>query len=196
MWRLLWALGLVTFLVSACASDLTSDLDGKPCNADGKCLTGYFCDDSRHCLRNPVCAEGETVCDNKCVTLATDANNCGGCELSCSAPAHGKPVCGQNDCNFYCNKGYQPCASVCVALDSDAENCGACGHVCRKPAAPWPVAKAASARPHAARRTPAAAANASIPIPIRSIVATATKFARPVRYARTVLAPTRVRADF
>src|SRR6478609_6391516 len=96
--RLLGALFGIALLASACSSDLTSDPNGRPCSADGRCLPGYTCEhQSNRCLRSDAstgsanCQEGETRCGEQCVTLSEDPGNCGGCNTACSAPPHGEP---------------------------------------------------------------------------------------------------------
>ena len=43
---------LLAFVAVACSSELTSELNGRPCDANGLCLTGYKCDATRHCVRD------------------------------------------------------------------------------------------------------------------------------------------------
>src|SRR4051794_34801733 len=109
--RLLGALVALALVLGACASDLTSDLNGRPCDGQPRCLPGCACHEgSNRCLRDDGstaprvnCKEGETVCISECVNLASDASNWGGCHTSCSAPPRGTPVCAKNDCNFVCD---------------------------------------------------------------------------------------------
>ena len=62
-------------LVAACESDLSSDVEGKECDADGACLPGYACDEeSNLCIEQgavPSCMEGETLCSGRCVIALT-----------------------------------------------------------------------------------------------------------------------------
>src|SRR5438105_12931141 len=115
------------FLAAACQSSLSTNLDGRQCDPSGQCASGYVCElSSRLCVRPAQpCRDGETVCGGKCVVLSTDAANCGGCAATCTAPAHGVPVCAASRCNFACDDGFSPCGTVCVDLNSDADNCGA-----------------------------------------------------------------------
>src|SRR5450432_2750589 len=131
-----FALGIVSWLVaimvSACQSSLTTSLDGKQCDASGRCASGYVCDPgSNLCIRPaPSCRNGETVCGGQCVVVSTDPSNCGGCDATCTAPEHGVPGCASSRCNFGCDDGYVPCGTLCVKLSDDVDNCGACGSAC------------------------------------------------------------------
>ncbi|HYQ30495.1 MAG TPA: hypothetical protein VER04_24865, partial [Polyangiaceae bacterium] len=135
-WR---ALPLALFAVVgwSCANDLTKNLDGKQCNANFDCSSGYQCDRiSLLCERiDPdagICGAGKVECDSGCTELASDPNNCGGCGATCSAPAHGVAVCLAGKCSFVC-PDRAACGDVCVDFQSDSENCGACGQTCNNP---------------------------------------------------------------
>src|SRR5687767_11836242 len=137
--RLICWLVAIALCASACASDLTADLNGKPCDVAGLCLPGYECDQEKQiCLvkkDEPApgagsCEDGETRCGEECTVLASDDANCGGCNTMCSAPPHGVAVCVENDCAFACSKGYTACGSVCLDVQIDPQNCGACGKSC------------------------------------------------------------------
>src|SRR5450432_2764253 len=100
---------LPALLLMACQSSLSTSLDGRPCDALGRCASGYTCDATSNLCVHPgagSCHEGETVCGTKCAVLSTDAANCGGCDAQCTAPDHGQPVCLQSRCNFACDEGY------------------------------------------------------------------------------------------
>lgn len=43
---------------------------------------------------NPVCPQGQTVCDGRCVDLMTDSSHCGRCDYFCFEPA----VCSSGEC--------------------------------------------------------------------------------------------------
>ena len=129
--RLLRALPflLLCALDWSCANELTRDLDGKACNDNLQCSDGYQCEESSMtCVRigtAPLsCAEGKALCDEKCVMLDSDPENCGGCGATCSAPTHGVAVCLKGVCNFAC-PDYAACGDMCADFDSDPENCGA-----------------------------------------------------------------------
>src|SRR5450432_4791204 len=120
------------FLVAACQTSLSTNLDGKQCDPSRRCAAGYVCEQSSNLCVHAVqsCRDGETICGSRCVVLSTDAANCGGCDATCTAPLHGVPVCTASRCNFACDEGYAPCGTVCVDLSSDADNCGSCGTAC------------------------------------------------------------------
>jgi len=76
------------------------------------------------CTKELVCPVGQTDCSGVCVSLLTDARNCGGCGNAvgplqvCSA---GAPTCGP---------GIAVCGGSCTDLARDAANCGGCGTAC------------------------------------------------------------------
>ncbi|XP_030542872.1 stigma-specific STIG1-like protein 2 [Rhodamnia argentea] len=67
------------------------------CNKDGEVCTAL--------------GENYTCCNNKCVDLSYDKNNCGGCK---------------NKCKFT----YGCCGGRCTSLAYDKRNCGRCGNRC------------------------------------------------------------------
>ena len=141
---LLAALSLVLSAAAGCQTDLTDNLDGKQCDSKGECVAGYTCDEVKNlCVRSGslpadggpvICSEGETVCGGECVVVGDDADNCGGCGATCTAPPNGRGVCLTGDCSFACEPGFSPCATMCTHLAIDFENCGACGKICPVPA--------------------------------------------------------------
>src|SRR3982750_692790 len=88
-----WACwGAFTWLLVACQSGLPTSLDGLACDAHDNCSSGYHCElTTRTCVR--ACRNGETVCDQSCVVLKQDPQNCGGCGATCTAPLHAQPGC-------------------------------------------------------------------------------------------------------
>ncbi|KAK9133305.1 hypothetical protein Scep_012833 [Stephania cephalantha] len=69
-----------------------------------------------HCHKdNSVCYEegspGTTCCNNKCIDVKTDRDNCGGCK---------------NKCKYT----YDCCDGQCVNLAYDKRHCGQCFHKC------------------------------------------------------------------
>lgn len=67
-----------------------------------------------------------TACQNSCVNLSTDAENCGRCGVSCGQNG----TCSDGTCNA-CPDGFAKCGGVtCSVSISTPENCGACGRKC------------------------------------------------------------------
>jgi glucosylceramidase len=65
----------------------------------------------------PICAVGQVACGHKCVDVAGDALNCGGCGIPCAADQTcqaGVCVCapGMLDCNGACVSDPSPCGSA------------------------------------------------------------------------------------
>jgi hypothetical protein len=91
-----------------CVQCLTSDHCPAQmlCSSTGTCLPG--CDPAM----GKNCPNGLSCCDQRCVDLKTDKQNCGTCGLSCNGA------------------GATCCSGSCANLTSDVKNCGACGHAC------------------------------------------------------------------
>ena len=74
-----------------------------------------------------VCPPGLTNCSGLCVSLKTDAANCGVCGTAC---AKGQ-LCMAGTCKFNCPPGQIECNSACVSNKTDVKNCGTCGTACK-----------------------------------------------------------------
>jgi hypothetical protein len=70
---------------------------------------------------------GQDICGTACVTLASDAMNCGTCGLVCDVAA---PFCSAGTCSATCGGGLTTCGSSCSNLQTSQTDCGACGVVC------------------------------------------------------------------
>jgi hypothetical protein len=81
-------------------------------------LVAYGCGDG-----GGGCPEGQQTCNNTCVNVQTDSNNCGGCGHSCNGAA-----CVNGRCA--CPTGQTDCSGVCVDTQTSNSNCGSCGNVC------------------------------------------------------------------
>ena len=71
-----------------------------------------------------TCPTGQTFCGGKCIYVASDPANCGGCGTVCP----GALACIDGSCG--CPTGLSNCANVCVDENVDGNNCGSCGAVC------------------------------------------------------------------
>lgn len=76
------------------------------------------------CDENLVCPAGEAECDGRCVSVLSDAANCGACGVACGA----QEACVAGTCA--CGPGTAACGDACADLASDPANCGACGTRC------------------------------------------------------------------
>jgi hypothetical protein len=139
---------LLLALGTGCESGIATSLDGKACDEQGRCVPGYVCDGpTQQCVRvgegtapsstsgDGSCTSEEATCNGACVDTRSNAQNCGGCGATCSAPPNGAGICLDGSCNFACNKPFSPCGSSCLDLANDVTNCGACGHACPEAAA-------------------------------------------------------------
>jgi hypothetical protein len=115
------------------------------CNANGSGYTGVGVDCAKQLDRQCVlgaclCAPNEADCDgiakNGCeISVATDPDNCTGCDLVCSSNHMASRSC-DNGCDGACQAGFQDCngdklSDGCeVDPGSDPKNCGGCDMVC------------------------------------------------------------------
>lgn len=124
-----------TALDSPLCQTIRCGAEGSVCHDDAVCPEGMRCLRGRcgtcadlpsgaECVRGvAVCSRPrDVVCGSACVTLATDASNCGACGSAVPAGAtcvDGAPACPE---------GLTICGEECVDLTSDSEHCGACGN--------------------------------------------------------------------
>ncbi len=71
-----------------------------------------------------TCPPEQSLCGGRCVFVASDPKNCGGCGMACP----GSLVCIDGSCG--CPPGLSNCADVCVDENVDGNNCGGCGQAC------------------------------------------------------------------
>jgi hypothetical protein len=97
------------------------------------------CDSKTNACISVGCVPPYTSCpdDNGCATdTAHDANNCGGCGMTCPPRPHSTPGCAGGLCAVAsCDAPYEDCdrryPNGCETnLQSDPAHCGACDHAC------------------------------------------------------------------
>jgi hypothetical protein len=71
-----------------------------------------------------VCPAPKTNCNNACVDIQTDMDNCGMCGNPCDPQTQ---QCTMGQC---CKTTEKVCSGMCIDVQSDAKNCGMCGNVC------------------------------------------------------------------
>jgi hypothetical protein len=71
-----------------------------------------------------VCSMPKTNCNDTCVDLQSDIDNCGMCGNACDSMTE---QCMMGQC---CKQGQKICNNMCTDVQSDAQNCGMCGNVC------------------------------------------------------------------
>ncbi|MFK8001298.1 MAG: hypothetical protein AB8H86_17010 [Polyangiales bacterium] len=76
--------------------------------------------------RQGNCATGEAECNGRCVSVQTDATNCGACGVACGV---GQP-CADGACSTVCSSPFEGCNDQCVDLSNNAEHCGGCDVRC------------------------------------------------------------------
>jgi hypothetical protein len=158
-----WFVVLCCVLVG-CSSEVRQ-VPAEECAQDTDCPTGFICvkqgDDVKVCIQRSVttpdlfggdvsgdavicgdaedpflCASGQACCDNLCVELGVDNDNCGGCGVRCAfgeVCSGGQCMCGATalcgDADACCpGEGSQV---ECRQILDDNENCGGCGVTCR-----------------------------------------------------------------
>jgi hypothetical protein len=118
--------------------------DGKGCNKNSQCRSGFCC--NGFCSQESACCNalagevqcdvdlccntlfGEACCNDtqgfRCADTTSENNNCGSCGNQC----RNGQVCRDGVCD--CPDGLSACNDACVDTDTDPDNCGSCGHVC------------------------------------------------------------------
>ena len=76
------------------------------------------------CNKDLVCPVGEVDCGGRCVSLLSDAANCGACGTACGA----LEACSAGTCD--CAAGVAVCDGACTDLARDPQHCGACETAC------------------------------------------------------------------
>jgi hypothetical protein len=108
---------------------------GKRCSASELCAAGSCkpnntgcsppCEGGQTCQNGRCsCSSGEAFCDERCVDISSDPNNCGGCDKACGADLG----CSHGSCS--CSRSQSACTSGCTDLQTDTKNCGSCDHAC------------------------------------------------------------------
>ena len=123
-----------------CAGDCCANgqrcYDQHCCTPVGACPAGFCgavdtgCGETLTCQ----CGAGLDCCNEQCVDLENDPNNCGNCGLRCPTGdicINGACVatCGQDICVPGSNTP-DCCDESCTDLRHDHDNCGSCGNVC------------------------------------------------------------------
>lgn len=141
-----------TCVAPSCSDGMQNGLEtgvdcGGPCSP---CPIGGGCSTTNDCAANGQCLGGQCVCsagysdcnanpyDGCEVNVASDPNNCGGCNLQCSFQ-NASATCSASQCQIgSCSPGYANCNNVTadgceVGTQFDGNNCGSCGNVCPMP---------------------------------------------------------------
>jgi hypothetical protein len=71
-----------------------------------------------------VCADPQVICNEQCVDLSLDPENCGDCNNLCASG-----VCNDSGC-LICAAEESVCGRQCANLATDPDNCGSCGIPC------------------------------------------------------------------
>ena len=91
--------------------------------ATGGCSTPVT-NETNNTFIAPICDGGTMLCDDGCVDVSTDRDNCGACGLGCAG------TCSQGICSLTCLGGFIVCDDACVDVQNDPANCGECGNAC------------------------------------------------------------------
>ncbi len=76
------------------------------------------------CGEERLCASTQLLCGDACVTVASDAENCGACGNACDADQK----CSGGLCR--CADGRADCGGACVDVRADPVHCGGCAIAC------------------------------------------------------------------
>jgi hypothetical protein len=105
------------------------------CTASADCPPGISCDlaaqrceknDGQACVQDSQCL-GDACCGERCATLASDVENCGGCNIVCTN-SHGTRQCVSGACAPVCDHGFASCDGN---LDNGCERLiPLCGNSC------------------------------------------------------------------
>ncbi len=112
------------------------------CGGNRQCLAsggGRICVDQ--CTVPGDCkTKGTTCCNNVCIDVTGDPNNCGGCNSVCPIPKNAQSAaCSNSVCGLgQCKPGFADCdgqlANGCeIETDDDLMNCKMCGFACSFP---------------------------------------------------------------
>jgi hypothetical protein len=71
-----------------------------------------------------VCTDSTVICNNQCVDLTADPENCGTCNNICASG-----VCNESTC-LVCTAEEMVCGRQCINVFVDPDNCGGCGIPC------------------------------------------------------------------
>jgi hypothetical protein len=127
---------------NGCETNLLSDVNH--CNTCGT-VCPVVANGTRACVSGGCavgsCAAGYADCDGNLdtgceINLATDVNNCNGCDQVCTPPTNGVAGCVAGACTLAgCDPGFSDCDhdpnNGCEKnTSSDPQNCGGCGVVC------------------------------------------------------------------
>jgi hypothetical protein len=74
-----------------------------------------------------TCDPRKTLCDDECVDLQSQRENCGQCGNACAMGQE----CKSGTCR--CKDDQSLCGLGCIPILSDVANCGGCGNVCLPP---------------------------------------------------------------
>jgi hypothetical protein len=72
------------------------------------------------------CGAGLSACDDQCVNLKTDFDNCGACAMECRVGE----FCKAGKCAPDCATGQVLCHTKCTELRDDPKHCGGCDRPC------------------------------------------------------------------
>ena len=102
-------------------------------HADNQCSEGickFICideyiesEDATSCIKDIQCPEKTKNCDDVCIDIMADINNCGECGQKCE-----NGTCKDGKC--MCPENQTICNGVCTDLSKDSKNCGKCGEAC------------------------------------------------------------------
>jgi hypothetical protein len=115
--------------------NICSAVNGETACMDGRCVLTACEDGWQNCDDDEEDGGFATGCESN---VASDARNCGGCNVRCDIVENGTGTCQGGDCALVCDSGFEDCdQSVSTGCEadtrSDPDHCGGCNNDCDIP---------------------------------------------------------------
>ncbi|MDB4946244.1 MAG: Tryptophan synthase alpha chain [Labilithrix sp.] len=116
-----------------CETDLAKPQTCGSCNANCAPATPLCAASGSTFVCTNGCTPSAPVnCNNTCVNLLTNTNNCGACNMKCPVVPNSTATCDTGACGFTCKPQFHACAGKCPAK-TDPTACGPDCTVCPVP---------------------------------------------------------------
>ncbi|HYO96730.1 MAG TPA: hypothetical protein VER33_19595, partial [Polyangiaceae bacterium] len=130
--RYVAALTLTWAAFAGCSSDLPTDINGLPCDEQGRCVTGYKCHPlTLRCVRPDQLPGPAAGSGGGGGAIGGAIGGAGGLPSNGGSVDPGEGPTGPEDCL----PGETLCGNECVTLSEDPDHCGGCNATCTAPEA-------------------------------------------------------------